>query len=71
MKTKIDPKLRKILTKHFVNQVIPRVGIPICVKREEITDYWMKQFENNKDSYQDLKYLNYLKILNKNNYTTC
>ena len=42
MKTKINPKLRKILSKHFVNQIVARVGVPISANREEITDYWLK-----------------------------
>ena len=40
MKTKINPKLRKILSKHFANQVFGRVGVPIAANRKEITDYW-------------------------------
>ena len=39
MKTKINPKLRKLLSKHFANQVFGRVGVPISATREDIADY--------------------------------
>ena len=41
MKIKIKAKLRKILTRHFVNQIIGQVGVPIKVQRDEITRYWL------------------------------
>ena len=42
MKTKINPKLRKLLSKHFANQVFGRVGVPISATREDIAGYWSK-----------------------------
>jgi hypothetical protein len=41
MKPKINARLRKVLSKHFVNKLFVSVAVPIRADRESIVTYWL------------------------------
>ena len=40
MKVKVSNQLRRMLSKHFVAKLLPRLAEPIEVNREEVFAYW-------------------------------
>lgn len=46
MKTKINERLRRTLSKHFVKSLFSKVAVPIKADRQSITAYWMSCPQN-------------------------
>ena len=67
MKIKINTKLRKILTRYFVNQIIGQVGVPIRVTRDEIADYWLNCPKNLKHTSLCFFSKELIELVNKTN----